>query len=441
MSKPGTASENCINILLEEVLQALAWSRPSILIAVHQSITDQAKSIDTISTRLTEHLVKIVTIIPRGDSNNILGSMLNEAHYQDVVFFVHGMGGRMQAYTSLNIFRELIVEQQLKTILWLTRDELNLLARQAPDFWAFRHRVIEFPAGRSSKKNTFPSGILLWQFDDPTLEKASIFEKIAFHEEMVQNLSQQDETTAGYLSELENLSYYYWLLGENQKVESLLNQALEQFSLADMKKQQSMLFNARAINSFDQGDFQNAFRWIEQALRLSPELGMLWSNHGIICRSVSQTRKSFPSLMKSVRISPTYFKGWGALGYTYMCLGKYTSAISSFDKALLIQPDYVRFHLAIAACHNGLGNMDGLNVCLDKISDITRETDYLSACHKGLLGDMPGALAQLREWVVCKGIIPIFLRRDPILHFIFGVAPLQKLLRDFDNSSHSLAGK
>ena len=441
MPKPGTATEKCINLLLEEVQQAFAWSRPGILIAVHQSKTDQAQAIAAINPKLLRHVVKIVNIIPGSGTTNILDTMLQEAEPQAAVFFVHGMGGQKQAYKGLNVFRELIVEQQLKAIFWLTRDELNLLARHAPDFWAFRHRVIDFPTGRGARKKTFPSGALLWRFDGSASDEGSILEKITFHEELIQNLSQRDETTAGRLSELENLSYYYWLLGENQKVENLVSRALEQINMDDLKDQQSMLLNVRAINDFDQGDFQSALQRIEQALELSPDQGLLWTNHGIICRSVGQARKSFPSLRKSVRISPTCFKSWGALGYMYMYLGKYASAIPSFDEALSLQPDCVQFHQAIAVCHNGLGNLDGLNTCLRQISDSTKENDYLSACRSGLLGDISGALAQLREWMVGNGIPPIFLHRDPILYFIFGVDSLQNLLRGSDNSLHSLAGK
>jgi len=441
MPNPKTVSENCISILLDEILQAFRWSRPSILIAVHQSKHDQARTVASIKTQLTEHFVKVADIVPGNGSTNILDAMLRETAPQAVVFLVHGMGGQMQTYAGLNVFRELIVEQRLKAIFWLTREELNLLAHHAPDFWAFRHRVIEFPTGRSSRTNTFPSGSLLWRFDGFNLDEVSIIEKINFHEKMAQDLSQQIEMIAGYLREIESLSYYYWLLGDNQKTDRLTKQTLEQFNLDGLKNQQSMLLNALAVNSFDQGNFSGALQSIEQALMLSPDQGLLWSNYGIICRSVGRARKSFPSLKKSVRIDPISFKSWGALGYMYMYVGKYASAIPVLEKALSLKPDYGQFHLAIAACHNGLGNLDELNIYLHQISDITKENDYLSICHSGLLGDMSGALAQLKEWVIDKRIPRMLPRRDPILYFIFGAESMQNILRDIDISLRSLAGK
>jgi tetratricopeptide (TPR) repeat protein len=36
------------------------------------------------------------------------------------------------------------VEGNLKALFWITRTELRQLTRFSPDFWAFRHKVVEF---------------------------------------------------------------------------------------------------------------------------------------------------------------------------------------------------------------------------------------------------------------------------------------------------------
>ncbi|MEJ5223779.1 MAG: tetratricopeptide repeat protein [Anaerolineales bacterium] len=55
-------------------------------------------------------------------------------------------------YKPLNIRREILVESRIRAIFWLTEREAIDLARQAPDFWAFRHRVVDFldPLERTS---------------------------------------------------------------------------------------------------------------------------------------------------------------------------------------------------------------------------------------------------------------------------------------------------
>jgi tetratricopeptide (TPR) repeat protein len=40
--------------------------------------------------------------------------------------------------------REYLVEGNIKAIFWLTLNEGKQLARFSPDFWAFRHKVVEF---------------------------------------------------------------------------------------------------------------------------------------------------------------------------------------------------------------------------------------------------------------------------------------------------------
>jgi len=49
------------------------------------------------------------------------------------------------AYRALNMRREYFVERSLRVVLWLSQEELVALSRHAPDFWAFRHRVVELP--------------------------------------------------------------------------------------------------------------------------------------------------------------------------------------------------------------------------------------------------------------------------------------------------------
>ena len=45
LPKTGKVMEDCMNILLEEIRQAVAWSRPSILVAVHKSKNDQTSAL------------------------------------------------------------------------------------------------------------------------------------------------------------------------------------------------------------------------------------------------------------------------------------------------------------------------------------------------------------------------------------------------------------
>jgi predicted Zn-dependent protease len=49
--------------------------------------------------------------------------------------------------------REYLIEGNIRAIFWLTKNELKQLTRFSPDFWAFRHKVVEFFDLPSIRKN------------------------------------------------------------------------------------------------------------------------------------------------------------------------------------------------------------------------------------------------------------------------------------------------
>jgi len=428
VSKSGKTMEACLSLLLNEIQQAVVWSRPSILLAVHRSKNDQPPAIAAMEHKLENITAKVKHIIPESGSMDILHGIIREFDLHDSIIFVQDLGSQPEAYAGLNIYRELIVERRLKIIFWLTQEEMVLLAQQAPDFWAFRHRVIEFPTGRSAQKNNLPSGALLWYFDNSNQNLEMIRRNIAFEESLLQNIPLHDEATAAHAQITGNLAYYYWLLGENQKAADLLQPEIRQIGLLDLKDEHSMLLNMQAINCFDQNDNQGALRSIEQALELKPEKSLLWSNHGVICRSAMQSRKSLSSLRRALKLDPVSFEGWGILGYVYISMGKYASALPCFEKAHVLNSESVQLYPAIAICHLRTGNYDRFDETVKQMSNDISFNDYFSICREGLLGNRPAALSRLRELVQGEKLSSISVRRDPNLHFIFGVAALQEIL-------------
>jgi hypothetical protein len=88
----------------------------------------------------------------------VIKAMCSMPNRGQVVFFVSGIGSANEslsrkAYSALNMHRELLVEHQIRVVFWLTKSEAASLPHYAPDFWAFRHRVVEFNArlGASNK--------------------------------------------------------------------------------------------------------------------------------------------------------------------------------------------------------------------------------------------------------------------------------------------------
>jgi tetratricopeptide (TPR) repeat protein len=425
MPKIGKIINDCLTILSDEIQLAVTWSRPSILLAVHRSKSHQEQAIVLLEQRLATDSAKVVHIIPSRDQSDILGNILQKPNSDRNIFFIHGMGKQNETYTRLNLHREIIVENQLKLLFWLTSEECISLSRRAPDFWAFRHRVIGFPPGRSSQKLLLPSGVLLWHEGNSFQYLDMIGQKIATQENIVQSLPENDEAVTSHINAIGNLAYLYWLKGENHKAENLFRRELENITQFDLNDLKSFLLNGQAISYYDRGAYLDALASIEEALAKSPEDSILWANHGIMCRAAGQSRKSLTSIKRAIRLKPEAPDFWGIMGYMYMSIGRYDAALPLFEKALNINPANAHFRFASAICSSQIGDFDQFEEALKWVPvDTPDDNSYLMVCHDYLKGNKSGALIKLKEMVDNKKIPQAFLSRDPSLSFIFNVGPL-----------------
>lgn len=146
-----------VDILFEELSLAIRWHRPSILLAVYES--------KALPRNVKSSLAKRLEVLGHGVSDY----RVNKARYDiplalsehpgrnKLVFFVSGLrsGGGIggnNAYRALNMRREFFVDFSIRAVFWLSRVEASTLPRRAPDFWAFRHRVVEFTDKAAQRK-------------------------------------------------------------------------------------------------------------------------------------------------------------------------------------------------------------------------------------------------------------------------------------------------
>lgn len=163
-SDPGfysKAFDQGIASLMDEIKLAIRWSRPSILVAVHKGAAGQAKARARLKKELAAVGRRVREVEAAREGPNVIRAILNSPGREESVFFVGGISGNDEAagreiHRALNFQRELLVEQRIILVLWLTAAEAADLPRLAPDFWAFRHRVVEFapsrePAGKAGR--------------------------------------------------------------------------------------------------------------------------------------------------------------------------------------------------------------------------------------------------------------------------------------------------
>ncbi len=171
MLKSGNSFEENIKTLFGEIELAIQWKRPSILLAICKSKLSQAKAenaLERSAQKLGQGIERIIVNEQRAD---VAQAILEKGSADRSIFFVSNLdqgGGDdgKNAYRILNLYRELFVERGVRCVFWLTLSEASNLPKFAPDFWAFRHRVIEFASPHGSTEKSLPAGVLIWHVQD-----------------------------------------------------------------------------------------------------------------------------------------------------------------------------------------------------------------------------------------------------------------------------------
>src|SRR5512133_936927 len=124
--------EDNINSLLEELVLADKWQRPSLLLAVHKSKFGQARAEKALEAKLQNLGHQVVHITVDNEHSDVPHLVVEARTPASTVFFVSNLdwgGGadRMDAYRALNIYRELFVDHHIRVVFWLTLNEAATL--------------------------------------------------------------------------------------------------------------------------------------------------------------------------------------------------------------------------------------------------------------------------------------------------------------------------
>lgn len=138
-----------VNIVLDELSLGIQWDRPSIIVLIYRSEHIKNKVQAILAKSLVESGQIVLQYVVDNLHYDIPLDLLDHPKHRNAVFFVSGLrwgGGRgySNAYRALNMHREYLVDGNIRAIFWLTINEGKQLPRYSPDFWAFRHRVVEF---------------------------------------------------------------------------------------------------------------------------------------------------------------------------------------------------------------------------------------------------------------------------------------------------------
>lgn len=417
-----------IDSLFEELKLAIQWNRPSILLAVHKSIPSRAKAEAALHAMITKLGQAVVRVEATHESPDVARTILQATDRDKSVFFVSNIdrgGGEdgKDAYRALNIYRELFVEQRVRAVFWLTVNEALALPHHAPDFWAFRHRVIEFATPRAPKTISLPAGLLIWHIQAASDAPNKLREKIASRERLLKELPARAESLSTRIELLYTLGYLHWALGEIQKSRHALNTGVELAQRPELSRIQSWLLNGSAILEYEAGDRQKALKSLAGLSAGNPQDNLIAMNYGTALCAVGKNSEAIAQGKKAIRSEPTNARLWNTLGFMYAAMGMLDESARCFVKAKELAPSNRFYYESLAACYNMMGLQQEALEQLKLAAELTGSRPFLmEVFEQAVLGEDEKALSLLRAAVESGRFTRDEVRRDPNLNILFDEA-------------------
>lgn len=158
--KISKAMDEGLSILLEEIELAIEWNRPGILLTVQKSNPAKSKAETMLEKKLKKISQKVMHVRLDDESPDFPRLLSQSPAQEDLIYFFSHLepreGDRKDVYRALNLYRETFIEKRVRAVFWLSEVEAADMVRFAPDFWAFRHRVVEFAPQRGPRKKFLP---------------------------------------------------------------------------------------------------------------------------------------------------------------------------------------------------------------------------------------------------------------------------------------------
>ena len=426
MPKISKSFEENIKTLSDELELAIHWKRPSILLAICKSKPSQIKAENALQ-RLAQELGQGIKSIPVDEkSPNAAKSILDYGHVDQTIFFVSNLdqgGGEdgKNAYRILNLYRELIVEQEVRCVFWLTLSEASNLPKFAPDFWAFRHRVVEFSSPHAPAKTSLPAGVLIWHNQDSGDSAQGLKDKVRSRQELLGQLPERAESWMARIEILGDLGHLYWMLGENNKAWQSLSSGILLAGTDEMSQIRSWLLNGQAIILYEKKEYREASEIYAKILKRESKDGFLWMNMAVGLHALGKNTEAGVHARKAMRLSPEDARLWNTLGHLTIGMGKPDEAVSCFKKAVELGPKSPVQHMALAVCYSLLGLSDEARQEIDFAHRNPEEQQaQINICQEAILGNLNSAQDLLKSSIAEGRISRINVQRDPIWNEVFG---------------------
>jgi len=337
--------EDRVDTLFRELELAIQWQRPSILLAIFNSEYVNAEAKSALKSKLKAISQDVQHLQITSEENSDIPLHLAEfAGKEKTVFFVEGLrwgGGKdgARAFRALSIGREYLIDKRIRAVFWLTENEANELAHHAPDFWAYRHRVVEFIESPAPGQISLRALEATWQgIGEYADNMDGIDEKISLREMMLKELPQGEDSTAIRGDLLFALGVLHWRRGDYEKSLSFLHSTQEIATRTHNAWFEASGQNALALVNIALGKVDQAIVSLRQAAALAPQLAYPWNNLGNLYTELNRDEEAITALEAALALNPLDAVSWNGLGKVYHKLGREDDSAYAYKKAIDCDP-------------------------------------------------------------------------------------------------------
>jgi len=357
-----------VSRLYRELERAIKWNRPAILLAIYSSEFVRADAEAALAARLREIGQSITHYQVTNPINADIPLYL--AQHSDrtrTIFFVSGLrwgGGSdgLNAYRALNIRREYFVEERIRAVFWLTEGEALELPKQAPDFWAFRHRVVEFVDLPMREQIIRTVSELAWRdLEDRTLHTDTDI-KIELRERLLRDLPEVDETLAARAELMFTLAGLYWAKGDHDQAILLIHSALTASERVGNTRLQSLILNLLGNIYTELGREYEAIELYQRSITLDSNNAFPYHNLGNLYYRQGRINEAIAILRDEVAANPNNAAIYNDNGCVYYRWGVYDDAISAFQHAIELEPGFAIAHHNLGYVYYEIGIMNNAAV-------------------------------------------------------------------------------
>jgi tetratricopeptide (TPR) repeat protein len=415
------AFSQSINSLYDEIQLAFQWHRPSILLAIHNTTGGQLVAQQFLEKKLLKDRYVVQPIKPQKEEPDVINTIRSFTEHKKTVFFVSGLENANQlsdgnVYRGLNLHREHLVEQKICAVFWLTELEASKLPRFAPDFWAFRHRVVEFAPQRGPRNPSVPNGLFLWKEQFPWMDLNTQKKQIADLEDFLAKLPNEENVQTTRLDNSLKLLHLNWQACNSEQFATHFDNMLALLKTHANFQYHGWTLNTKGIKLFEDGEKSAAQTCFEQALDIEPNNSVFMINSAILAHGMGKNREAILIATKAIKNDPSHAQLWHVLGLLYLFMGKPQNAVEALQQAIERQPDNLDMQYSLAIGHLKNNQPEACSTQLMKIEKNGWSQNILqSACQK-ILSDHAGeALTSLRQALDAGIISQHQIPRDPNL--------------------------